>query len=384
VTAAPDVVVTGLGLVSALGPDAASTWSRLLSGESAIALRQPFPDLPPRPLAMTGKHPAKLQDLLDQAVQEALADAQLALPLPDCGVVIGSSRSHQATLEAQAAQYHQRNQEPPGSEWLAALPHMAAMTTARQLGCLGPVQAPMAACATGLWTIFQGWQLVRRGACDRVLVGAVEAPITPLTLAGFERMGALAEGGCYPFDRRRQGLVLGEGAAVLVMEAAAAAQARGARSYGKILGVGLTADGHHLSAPDPRRQSSEAALRACLRQANLPSAAVGYIHAHGTSTRLNDAHEAALIQQIFSEGVAVSSTKGATGHTLGASGAMGAVFSLLALHHQVLPPCVGLSEPDFALNLLRQAQPQAIQVALCLSFGFGGQNAVLALGRSDA
>ncbi|MBD0335706.1 MAG: beta-ketoacyl-ACP synthase [Cyanobacteria bacterium Co-bin13] len=378
---APDVVVTGIGLTSALGLDAAGNWSRLLLGETAIALRQPFAELPVMPLALIGKYPARLQDLLDLAVEEALQDSQISLPQPDCGVVIGSSRSHQATWEKLAAELRHR-QLPAAAEWLASLPHMAATNTAHRLGSLGPVQAPMAACATGLWAIFQGWELIRRGMCDRVLVGAVEAPITPLGLAGFERMGALAQQGCYPFDRRREGLVLGEGAAVLMLESAAVAQARGARSYGKILGMGLTADGHHLSAPDPQRQSSEAALRSCLRQADLLPSEVGYLHAHGTSTRLNDSHEAALIQQVFTADVAVSSTKGATGHTLGASGAIGAVFCLLALHNQVLPPCVGLAEPAFPLNFVRQARPQATQVALCLSFGFGGQNAVLALGHS--
>ncbi|WP_347277503.1 beta-ketoacyl-ACP synthase [Pseudanabaena sp. FACHB-2040] len=381
-TTAPEVVVTGVGLMSALGPDAASNWSRLLLGETAIALRQPFAELPVVPLALIGKHPARLQDLVDQAVDEALQDAQISLPQLDCGVVIGSSRSHQVVWEKMAAETFEHGQPPAGDEWLASLPHMAAINTARRLGTLGPVQAPMAACATGLWAIFQGWELIRRGQCDRVLAGAVEAPITPLALAGFERMGALAQQGCYPFDLGREGLVLGEGAAVLVLESAALAQARGAHSYGKILGVGLTADGHHLSAPDPQRQSSEAALRACLRQAHLLPSEVGYLHAHGTSTRLNDAHEAALIQQVFPADVAVSSTKGSTGHTLGASGAIGTVFCLLALQNQVLPPCVGLAQPAFPLNFVRQATPQATQVALCLSFGFGGQNAVLALGSS--
>ncbi|HEY9735888.1 MAG TPA: beta-ketoacyl-ACP synthase [Trichocoleus sp.] len=378
--AAPEVVVTGMGLVSALGSDVPSSWSRLLLGGTAIALRQPFEELPVIPLAMVGKYPAQLQNLLNQAIDEALRDAQLKQPLLDCAVVVGSSRSHQARLEQLAAKYREKRVLPEG-EWLEALPYTPAMQTAAQLGATGPVLAPMAACATGLWAIFQGWELIRRGQCDRALVGAVETPITRLTLAGFERMGALAQTGCYPFDVNRQGLVLGEGAAVLVLESAAAAQARNAKSYGKILGVGLTADGHHLSAPDPQRQSSEAAIKTCLRQADLLPSDVDYLHAHGTSTQLNDAHEAALIEQILPTHLPVSSTKGATGHTLGASGAIGAIFCLMALRAQQLPPCVGLSQPAFALNLLRQATPHSAKVALCLSFGFGGQNAVLALGR---
>lgn len=379
--ASAEVVVTGLGLVSALGPTVSANWEALLAGKTAIRLAQPFSALPVTPLAMLTKSPALLRSLLVQAVDEALADAQLALPLATCGVVIGSSRSHQAELEQLAATYHQQQRLPAELDWLALLPHNPAIAVARQIGSTGPVQAPMAACATGLWAIFQGYELIRQGQCDRALVGAVETPVTPLTLAGFERMGALAQQGCYPFDQKREGLVLGEGAAVLVLESAAAARHRQAPVYGSILGVGLSADGHHLSAPDPGRQSSKAALEACLTQAGLTANAVDYVHAHGTSTRLNDAHEASLIQQVFPSAPAVSSTKGATGHTLGASGAIGTIFCLMALRHQQLPPCTGLSQPAFALNFIRQARTQPVEVALCISFGFGGQNAVLALGR---
>lgn len=375
-----EVVVTGLGLVSALGATAPASWQALLAGKTAIRLAQPFADLPVMPLAMLAKSPGQLRSLLSQAVDEALADAQLALPLTTCGVVIGSSRSHQAELEQLAAAYQQQ-QLPAQLDWLRLLPHTPAIAVAHQIGSTGPVQAPMAACATGLWAIFQGSELIRQGQCDRVLVGAAETPITPLTLAGFERMGALAPQGCYPFDHHRQGLVLGEGAAVLVLESAAAARRRQAPIYGRILGAGLSADGHHLSAPDPGRQSSKAALQACLARAGLTAAAVDYVHAHGTSTRLNDAHEADLIQQVFPSAPAISSTKGATGHTLGASGAIGTIFCLMALRHQQLPPCTGLRQPAFALNFVRQAQVQPVEVALCVSFGFGGQNAVLALGR---
>lgn len=381
-SASPEVVVTGIGLVSALGPDARSNWAKLLQGETAISLRQPFPELPVVPLAMIDKCPSTLQLLLDQAVNEALQDAHLQNQLPNCGVVIGSSRSHQALWEDVAAHYHQERQIPPGFDWLAMMPHMAAVTTAQCIGSTGPVLAPMAACATGLWALFQGSELIRRGACDRVIAGAVEAPITPLGLAGFQQMGALASQGCYPFDRQREGLVLGEGAAVVILESADSARQRNVPSYGRILGFGFSADGHHVSAPDPAQKSSHFALKACLQQAHLRFNEVDYIHAHGTSTKLNDAHEANLIQQVFSPELAISSSKGAVGHTLGASGSMSAIFCLLSLQQQILPPCVGLSDPAFSLNFVRQARPKAVDVALCFSFGFGGQNAVLALGRS--
>jgi 3-oxoacyl-[acyl-carrier-protein] synthase II len=240
----------------------------------------------------------------------------------------------------------------------------------------------MAACATGLWSIAQGFELIRTGQYERVLAGAVEAPITPLTLAGFAQMGALAKTGAYPFDRHREGLVLGEGGAILVLEASTLAAQRGATVYGRILGAGLTADGYHVSKPEPGGRAAIAAVKQCLQRSQLDAAEIGYIHAHGTATALNDRNEAHLIQALFPQDVPVSSTKGATGHTIGASGAIGAAFCLMALKHQVLPPCVGLKQPDFALNFVTQPLPSASQTALCLSFGFGGQNAAIAFAAS--
>lgn len=369
------VVVTGIGLVSALGSRVAENWRRLLGGESAIALRQPFPILPPRPLAMIGKQPSLLDNLLLQATAEAIRDASLPWSLPDCGVVIGSSRGHQAQWE---------NFLTSGTieSWVESLPHMGAIAIARKIGSQGPVLAPMAACATGLWAIAQGANLIRSGQCDRVLVGAGEAAITPLTLTGFEQMRAMAQTGCYPFDEQREGLVLGEGAAVLVLESEAAAQARSARVYGRVLGAGLTADANHISAPDTaHQQGGLSAIQNCLTQSRLRPADISLIHAHGTSTALNDAYEAALIHAIFPSEIWVTGTKGATGHTLGASGAIGAAFCLLSLHHQVLPPCTGLKTPAFDLNWVRRSRSATLATALCFSFGFGGQNAVIAFGR---
>jgi len=385
------VLVTGIGLSSALG-DRAKTWQRLLGGESGITVCDPFKGvgfnrgqgLRQFPLAMLGDRPAELEPLLAQTVAQALDDAELSPPLGDCGVVVGSSRSFQAVWERYAAHRHLTQQfEPfPGLEWLNTLPHMPAIATARQIQSQGPVMAPMAACATGLWAIAQGFLLIQSGQCDRVLVGAVETPITPLTLAGFSQMGALAKTGAYPFDCDREGLVLGEAAAVLMLESEASVQARSAQAYGRILGTGLTADGYHVSAPDPSRSAAMQAVEHCLNRSGLQPAQIGYIHAHGTATRLNDRNEAALIQKIFPHGVPVSSTKGATGHTLGASGALGAAFCLMALKTQQLPPCVGLRNSEFLdLNLVTHAERTSVQTGLCFSFGFGGQNAVVAIGQ---
>ena len=369
-----------MGLVSALGSSVQQCWNCLLQGETAIHLRQPFTELPVIPVGMVGKHPATVQDLLLPALSAALEDAQLRHPLPDCGVVIGSSRSFQGQMEAMAVPWLLAGEFLDGDQWINVLPHMAAMTVAREIGSMGPVMAPMAACATGLWSIFQGAELIRQGRCDRAIVGAVEAPITPLTIAGFLKMGALAQNGCYPFSTQREGLVLGEGAAVLVLESAEALSQRSSvKHYGQILATGFSADAHHMTAPDNRQQGSRIALKACLRYSGLNPKDIGYIHTHGTGTELNDHQETALISKFFPATPPVSSTKGATGHTLGASGAIGAIFTLLALKHQILPPNIGTKGEKIYPNVVSTSTSNQFDTALCFSFGFGGQNAVLAL-----
>ncbi|WP_323221101.1 beta-ketoacyl-ACP synthase [Spirulina sp. 06S082] len=366
-----EVVVTGIGLVSALG-SLSTSWRSLIGGEVGIAWHQPFPELPPYPLGLIDSQPGEFSAIAEKVVRAAIADAGLSLPLPDCGVAIGSSRSCQGLWE----------QFPlPNSPWLETLPNRGAIVAARTIATRAPVLAPMAACATGLWAIARGAELIRMGECDRVLAGAVEMPITPLTLTGFERMGALAKTGCYPFDRQREGLVLGEGGGILVLESQELAQKRGATCYGKILGFGATADGYHLSAPELEGKSAAIAIKDAIERSNLTLDDIDYIHAHGTSTRLNDRNEANLIGHLFPENVPLSSTKGATGHTLGASGALGVAFCLLALKHQVLPPCTGLQVPEFDLNFIREARSANINNTLCLSFGFGGQNTVLVMGN---
>lgn len=372
-----EVVVTGIGLVSALGMRTIS-WLRLIAGESGIRLSQPFRELPPRPLALIDKTPADLTTLTQLVVSEAIADAGLVLPLPDAGVAIGSSRGHQASWELLAKQLPS---DMPGDDWLDTLPHMVAVTSARTIGSTGPVLAPMAACATGLWAIAQGFHLIQTGQCQRAIAGAVEAPVTPLTLAGFARMGALATTGAYPFDKNREGLVLGEGAAVLVLESEAVARRRGARVYGRVLGFGLTNDAYHGIVPELGGKGAIGAVKQSLVRSGTLTTEIDYIHAHGTSTKLNDQNEAGVIQYLFPQGVPVSSTKGATGHTLGASGALGVAFCLMALQEQLLPPNVGLKVPEFDLDLLMTARRCEVRRALCLSFGFGGQNGAIVLGK---
>ncbi len=377
-----EVVVTGISLISSLGTTLADSWQKLLAGKSGIQIHQPFPELQPRPLGLIDQQPAQLKKLTSLLVARALEDAGLVPPLRDCAVAIGSSRAYQADWEKIARQLHHTREIFDHFCWLDTLPHMNAIAAARQIGATGIVLAPMAACATGIWAIAQATELVRTEKCQQAVAGAVEAAITPLTITGFEQMGALAKFGAYPFDLHREGLVLGEGGALFVLESAASAKQRQAKVYGKILGFGLTADAFHANAPQPEAKSAIAAIEQCLNRSNLTAKDIHYIHAHGTATQMNDRVESLAIQRLFPESVPVSSTKGATGHTLGASGALGAAFSLLALQQQILPPCVGLKEPEFHLNLVREARQAEIRQALCMSFGFGGQNAVLALGKA--
>ncbi|PSB53179.1 beta-ketoacyl-ACP synthase, partial [Chamaesiphon polymorphus] len=318
--------------------------------------------------------------LTHTVVAEAVRDADLSFPLPDCGVTIGSSRSCQSQWEHFTAN---PTHEPDLTNWLDTLPHTLAIETARYIGSRSAILAPMAACATGIWSIAQAVSLMRSGACERAIAGAVEAPITPLTIAGFTQMGALASTGCYPFDLRREGLVLGEAGAVFILETAELARSRGAKIYGEILGFGLTNDAYHMCAMDESGTAGVNAIWQCLERSNLTPTAIDYIHAHGTSTPLNDRRESQLIQQIFPNGVAISSTKGATGHTLGASGAVGVAFCLQAIATQTLPPCVGLKNPEFDLDLVTVPRQTDVNNLLCLSFGFGGQNAAIAIGKFD-
>ncbi|MBD2148480.1 beta-ketoacyl-ACP synthase [Sphaerospermopsis sp. FACHB-1194] len=384
------VVVTGIGLVSALGNSLKDSWQNLLCLKTGIKLHQPFPKLGKIPLGLINQQPSDLSTLTQMVVYSALQNAELVASLPDCAVVIGSSRSYQASWEKFAQQMYGQdtNAELLNLEnWLDTLPLMNAIAVARQIGSCGPVLAPMAACATGIWAISQAAMLIQSGQCQRAIAGAVEAPVTPLTICGFQQMGALAKTGAYPFDLHREGLVLGEGGAVFVLESAESAKQRQINPeniYGEILGFGLTADAFHGIQPESEGKSAIAAIKQCLERSNLTPADIDYIHAHGTATILNDRIESKIIQSLFPPKVAISSTKGSTGHTLGASGALGVAFSLLSLKHKILPPAVGLQQPEFDLNFVTTVRNTEIQKMLCLSFGFGGQNAAIALGSSNS
>jgi len=376
-----DVVVTGIGLHCALG-SLLTSWQRLLAGESGLRSHQPFPELSPRLLGLIDKEPVQLSSLTQQVVASALQDAGLVTPLPDCGVVMGSSRSCQGLWEQLALKMSREGQGEIGLEyWLDTLLHQASVTAACQVGTTGPVLAPMAACSTGIWAIAQGYELIQTGQCQRVIVGAIEAPITRLTLTAFSQMGVLAKTGYYPFDKHREGLIPGEGGAVLVLESAELALSRGAPIYGQVLGFSMTCDAEHATSPSQNRYSATRAVKQCLERSHLCPSDIDYIHAHGSGTPINDKNEAELIQYLFPHGVPVSGSKGATGHTLGACAAIGAAFCLMSLKEQQLPPSVGLKEPECDLDWITSPRQGLIRRVLCFSFGFGGQNAVVAFGH---
>ncbi|MBD2294705.1 beta-ketoacyl-ACP synthase [Anabaena sphaerica FACHB-251] len=383
------VFVTGIGLVSALGKSLEDSWQNLLALKTGIKLHQPFPELGIIPLGLIGQQPSDLSTLTQMVVNSALQDAELVAPLPDCAVVIGSSRSYQASWEKLARQMYGKDTNPELlnlETWLDTLPQMNAIAVARQIGASGTVLAPMAACCTGIWAISQAAMLIQTGQCQRAIAGAVEAPITPLSICGFQQMGALAKTGAYPFDVNREGLVLGEGGAVLILESAELIKQRQANPeniYGEILSFGLTADAFHGNQPEPEGKSAIAAINQCLERSDLTPADIDYIHAHGTATLLNDRIESKIIQYLFPPQVAISSTKGASGHTLGASGALGVAFSLMGLKHKILPPCVGLQQPEVDLNFVTTARECEMQRVLCFSFGFGGQNTAIAISSSN-
>jgi 3-oxoacyl-[acyl-carrier-protein] synthase II len=387
------VIVTGIGLVTAIGQDREATWANLLEGKSGIQLeRCPCLGGTAIPLARVDAMPIEIgvlaqtsqprvERLILPAVYAAIADAGLAIPLPDCGIVVGSSRAYQHELEAAAIG---DRGDFSGLLWLNLLPGNLASVVARYIQTKSVVRSPMAACATGNWAIASAYEAIQTGECQIAIAATVDAPITPLSIAGFRKIGAMARTGLYPFSREREGLVLGEGAAAIVMESERSLHARECRrNYGEVLGFSMTNDAWHPTSPDPQHAQAERAIYACLERSGLTTRDIDHINLHGTGTQQNDTTEAALVARVFRHAPHVSATKGATGHALGATGMMEAAFCLLALHRQVLPPCTGMRSPNFDLNFTRSRRYAQLEVALNFSFGFGGQNSVVAFRRSD-
>jgi 3-oxoacyl-[acyl-carrier-protein] synthase II len=330
----------------------------------------------------------------DRATQLALAAAAEALeqagplaadPLRR-GVLVGTGIGGIGTLEEQI-QIRLERGERRVSPFLVPMmmPNAAAAAISMRYGWQGPCEATVTACAAGTHSVGNGARLVASGRCDAVIAGGTEAPITPTSIAGFANMTALSRSGrSVPFSAERDGFVMTEGAAVLVLEEWEMALARGATILAEVLGSASTADAHHITAPAPDGSGALACMELAIADAGLAPADIAHINAHGTSTPLNDAAEAEAIAKVFgSPGPAVTSTKGVTGHALGAAGAIEAVAVVLAMQHRMIPPTLGTEvlDPEMApIDLVvGQARPWTPGPSLSNSFGFGGHNGTIVI-----
>ena len=406
------VVVTGIGAVTPVGNDVPSSWAALLVGHSGVGLITQFDttDFKVRiaaevkdfdPTRFVDKREARRMDrflhFAAAAAQEALADTQFDMAHQDprrVGVVVGSGIGGVHTLLEQQAILVERGPRRvspftiPGLMLNSAAAHISIM-----LGARGPNLALATACATGTHALGEAAALIRRGSADVVIAGGSEAAIVPMAMAGFENMGALStrndapERASRPFDADRDGFVMGEGAGIVVLERLDLALARGARIYAELVGYGVNNDAFHLAAPAEDGGGAAECMQIAIEDAGLPPTAVDYINAHGTSTPLNDAGETRAIKAVFSEHayrLAISSSKSMTGHLMGAAGAIEAIFCLLAMRDQVLPPTINYETSDPACDLdyvPNQARPATVNVTMSNSFGFGGHNGTVMFAR---
>ena len=407
------VVITGLGLVTPLGTGVEKTWNAICAGESGIGRITRFDptgydaqiagevkDFDPARF-IEKKEIKKMDTFIHYAVgaaQLAVDDAGLKVSPEEAtrvGVYIGSGIGGLGSIE----HYHDvLRAKGPGRVSPFFIPmtiiNLASGQVAIRIGAKGPNSCAVTACATGNHCIGDAYRLIQRGEADVMVAGGAEAAVTPLGVAGFAAAKALSfrndepTKASRPFDKDRDGFVLGEGAGVVVIEELEHARRRGVRIYGEIIGYGMNSDAYHITAPPEEGEGAVRCMELALNDAGISRDQIGYINAHGTST-MADAIETRAIKQVFGEQayhIPVSSTKSMTGHLLGAAGGIEAVFSILALFHGMLPPTINLDSPDPACDLdyiPNKARPAAIQVALSNSFGFGGVNACLIFKRLD-
>jgi 3-oxoacyl-[acyl-carrier-protein] synthase II len=392
----PEIVVTGRGVVSSIGEAPDEFFEALLAKRSGIAdgvgaCTEFDPET-----AMSAKDVRRSDRYTHLAVAAAAQAAQEA-GLPDqteaerVGVLVGTGVGGLATLERECRNFFEGGERAVSPHFVPMMmPNAAAGVIAMRLGAHGPGFSVASACATGGHAIGEALRMITRGEADVVLAGGTEAALTGVCLAAFRRMGALSrEGVSRPFDARRDGFVMGEGAAVLVLERADHARARGATAYARILGYGASNDAFHITQPDAEGRGARQAMLATLADAGVAPGDVGYINAHGTGTPYNDKIETAAIKSVFNGGGSpppVSSTKSAIGHLLGAAGAVEALVCVEAVRRGVLPPTINYEEPDpeCDLDYVPEGPREApgLEVALSNSFGFGGQNACLAVARA--
>ncbi|HEY8348163.1 MAG TPA: beta-ketoacyl-ACP synthase II [Symbiobacteriaceae bacterium] len=409
------VVVTGLGVISPLGLSTAETWENALAGKSGIGpiTRFDASRLPTRfagevkgfdPTTVLEPREVKRYEPFIHyalaATAEAVADSGLTFTdelRERTGVVYGTGMGGLQAIEETKMLLVEKGPRRVSPFFIpSCIINMAPGLIAIRYGLLGPNYSAVSACASAGHAIADAFHIIRRGDADVMITGGSESTVTELAIAGFAAARALStrnedpEGASRPFDADRDGFVMAEGAATLVLEELEHAKARGAKIYAEVVGAGASADAYHITAPDPTGRGAVLAMQAALRSAGARPEEVGYINAHATSTDLGDVMETEAIKQVFGDHarkLAVSSTKSMHGHLLGAAAALEAVLTVLALKHQVLPPTINLHRPDPKCDLdyvPNQARPvKGLRMALSNSFGFGGTNVTLAFRRYD-
>lgn len=408
------VVITGLGAVSPLGSDVQTTWQRLVAGESGAA---PITHFDSSGFAVTfacevkGFDPTDYIDrkqarrmdrfahLIVAAARQAEADSGINIvkEADRIGVSVGTGIGGLKSFQDCYDELLERGPDRVNPFSIPEIiPNMGAAWVSMELGTKGPLASECTACAASNMAIGDGLDAIRLGRADVMLCGGTEAPITSIGIAGFAAMRALSrrnddpQRASRPFDADRDGFVMGEAGAILVLEELEHAKARGAKIYAEVLGYGASSDAQHITEPDPSGRNPARAMQMAFADAGISPEEIGYINAHGTSTPLGDASETRVIKLALGEEVArrvpISSTKGATGHCLGAAGALEAMFCTLALHEGVLPPTINYETPDPECDLdyiPNEARRADVRIAVSNSFGFGGHNACVVLRRFE-
>lgn len=409
------VVITGLGCISPIGSDVQTLWKNASLGKSGVSSITQYDASEFRtriaaevkdfdPIAIFGSREARRMDRFSQfalaAALKAVADARLEINPSNCdqiGVVFGTAIGGISTLIEQTEVFSKRGPSKV-SPFLVPmmLPDTGPGMIAINLGVRGPNLAIVTACATGTNALGEAVEIIRRGQADVIIGGSSEAAIVPVAMAGLSVMGALSsrndepERASRPFDRDRDGFVMGEGAGALILESLEHALGRGATILAEVTGYGSTCDAYHISAPAENGAGAARCMNLALQNANLSVEQIHYVNAHGTSTPLNDKSETAAIKTVFGDLAAqlpISSTKSMTGHLLGAAGALEAVICVQVIQHQVMPPTINYENPDPDCDLdyiPNQARPGIIQHVMSNSFGFGGHNATLILSKFEA
>jgi 3-oxoacyl-[acyl-carrier-protein] synthase II len=402
------VVVTGVGLVIPTGIGVQTAWKNVCEGRSGIGPLTRFDPTEHQtkiageikgfnPEAYIEKKEIKKMDLFIQyaigAAQEAVDDAHLKITPEICeqvGVIVGTGLGGLPTLE----KYHQILMERGPSRISPffipmLIANLASGHIAIRFGAKGPNTCVVTACATGGHCIGDAFRAIQYGDAEAMIAGGTEANLTPLTVGGFNAMKALStrndepEKACRPFEKNRDGFVVAEGAGILVLEELGFALRRGAKVYGELVGYGYTGDAYHITAPSPGGEGAARCMRMALKDAGLTPEGIDYINAHGTSTPLNDLAETQAIKSVFGEyakKVPISATKSMTGHLLGAAGSTEAIFTLLAIRDEIIPPTINYEEadPDCDLDYVPNvARRQSLTVGMSNAFGFGGTNATL-------